>query len=279
LKTTQKLQGGRHAGRDTFRPVDLAREHGISPQAVRNYERDGMLPAAERTPSGYRRYTALHAAALRAYLALVAGYGYAAGGEIMLAVNRGDLDTALRAIDTGHTQLLRDRETLDAVSAAIGVLAGPRPATHPSSPAQASPTDSPEGVDSVGSPGGVDSPGRSVPIAVLAHRLNVTPATLRKWERAGILTPPRDHVTGHRRYRSGDVRDAELAHLLRRGGYRLVDIAGVVAQVRATAGPEALAGSLAAWRQRLAARGRSMLTAAARLAEYLPLLPDPPARP
>jgi hypothetical protein len=26
--------------------MDLAREHGISTQAVRNYERDGLLPAA-----------------------------------------------------------------------------------------------------------------------------------------------------------------------------------------------------------------------------------------
>ena len=32
-----------------YRPVDLAREHGLSAQAVRNYERDGYIPAAGRT--------------------------------------------------------------------------------------------------------------------------------------------------------------------------------------------------------------------------------------
>jgi hypothetical protein len=37
--------------RVSHRPADLAREHGISPQAVRNYERDRLLPVAERTPS------------------------------------------------------------------------------------------------------------------------------------------------------------------------------------------------------------------------------------
>lgn len=36
----------------TFRPVDLAREHGLSTQAVRNDEDQGVLPAAERMEAG-----------------------------------------------------------------------------------------------------------------------------------------------------------------------------------------------------------------------------------
>ncbi|MGS2618896.1 TioE family transcriptional regulator [Micromonospora sp. LZ34] len=222
--------------------MDLAREHGISTQAVRNYERAGVIPVAHRTPSGYRRYSARHARALRAYLALVPAHGYAASGEIMRAVNAGDLDTALRVIDRSHAQLLRDRETLDGVEAAVGILTKP-PAT--------------------------DRPDRPLPVGALAHRLGVTPATLRKWERTGILTPPRDRATRHRRYGPDDVRDAELAHLLRRGGYLLEQIAAVMHQVRSANGPEALAGSLDGWRARLAGRGRAMLVAAARLADYL----------
>ncbi|MFG2043523.1 MerR family DNA-binding transcriptional regulator [Dactylosporangium sp. NPDC048998] len=231
------------------RPVDLAREHGISPQTVRNYERDGVIPPAERTPSGYRRYTAVHASALRAYLALVPAHGYAAGAEIMRAVAGGDLDAALRAIDHGHAQLLRDRETLDAVEAAVHVLAGP-PAPSP--------------------------PQQALPIGALAHRIGVQPATLRKWERAGILAPQRDPATRQRVYRADDVRDAELAHLLRRGGYLLGHIATVVRQVRAAGGAEPLAGSLHAWRQRHAARARAMLTAAGRLDEHLRVLDEHP---
>jgi DNA-binding transcriptional MerR regulator len=227
--------------------VDLAREHGISTQAVRNYERDGLLPAARRTPSGYRMYSAIHTRALRAYLALVPAHGYATSGEIMRTVNGGDLDTALRAIDRSHAQLLRDSETLDAVEAAIGILTKP-PATN--------------------------RPDRPLTISALAHRIGVTPATLRKWERAGILTPHRDPPMRHRRYRADDVRDAELAHLLRRGGYLLDHIATVMHQVRRADGPEPLAGSLDNWRRRLTDRGRAMLTAAARLADYLPLLDD-----
>ncbi|MGI5240917.1 MerR family transcriptional regulator [Dactylosporangium sp. CA-139066] len=224
------------------RPADLAREHGISPQTVRNYERDGVLPPAERTPSGYRRYTPVHAGALRAFLALVPAYGHAPATAVMRAVAAGDLDTALRTIDAGHAQLLRDRETLDAVAAAAGALTAPARSTPP---------------------------GRPLPIGALAHRLGVKPATLRKWERAGILAPARDRVTRQRVYDADDVRDADLTHLLRRGGYLLAHIATVVRQVRTAGGPEPLAASLEAWRERHVTRGRAMLAAAARLDEHL----------
>ncbi|RNL73111.1 TioE family transcriptional regulator [Streptomyces sp. I6] len=237
-----------------LRPFDLAREHGISTQAVRNYERDGFLPLAERTPSGYRTYTETHAAALRAYLALVQAYGYAVGGEIMRSLNAGDLDAALTAVDRGHAQLLRDRSTLDAVGRAVEHLtSGPAATEHP--PADRAP----------------------LSIGELARRLGVTAATLRNWEAVGILTPVREPVTGHRSFGAADVRDAELAHLLRRGGYPLEHIRTVVRQIRTAGGTEALSAALDDWRRRLTARGVAMLDAAARLAGYVALLGAAPA--
>ena len=224
--------------------MDLAREHGISTQTVRNYERDGLIPPAGRTASGYRVYEAGHASALRAYLALVAGHGHATAAEIMRAVTGGEVDAALRIVDASHARLLRDREVLDEVSAAANVLAAQPPAT----PAET---------------------GRVLPIGAVAHRLGVRPATLRKWERAGILTPERDRATRQRVYQAADVRDAELAHLLRRGGYLLAHIAGVLRQVRAEPSAESLAASLQAWRERHAARARAMLAAAGTLDDHL----------
>ncbi|MEU3920461.1 MerR family DNA-binding transcriptional regulator, partial [Streptomyces sp. NPDC029004] len=72
-----------------LRPVDLARGHGLSTQAIRNYEAAGILPAASRTPHGYRTYTSLHAGALRAFLALMPGHGHQTATSIMRAVNQG----------------------------------------------------------------------------------------------------------------------------------------------------------------------------------------------
>lgn len=235
----------------TLRPFDLADEHGLSTQAVRNYERDGYIPPAERTASGYRIYTESHAVALRAFLALVPAYGHKAAGQIMRAVHADALDDALAIIDRGHSQSLRDRETLDAVRNAVDHLmaeAGTAPAQDRSARAD----------------------GRT--IGELAHRVRVTPATLRAWEAAGILTPSRDPLTGYRVYGATDIRDAELAHLLRRGGYPLDHIATVVRRIRTAGGTDSLSDALDDWRRRLTARGAAMLDAAARLGAYLSLL-------
>ncbi|MFI8974050.1 TioE family transcriptional regulator [Nocardia asteroides] len=225
-----------------LRPSDLAREHGLSTQAVRNYEESGFLPAARRTPSGYRIYTELHATALRAFLALLPAYGHATSGRIMIAVHAGDIDLALDLVDRGHQRSLRDRETLDAVAAAIAQLTADAP----------------------------ELPRAEVrTIGELARLLGITPATLRKWEAAGILTPGRDRSTGYRHYSPADIRDAELAHLLRRGGYPLSRIALVVTQIREAGGTDAVSRALDDWRGRLTARGIAMLDAAAHLSRYL----------
>lgn len=229
------------------RPADLARAHGLSAQAVRNYERDGFLPPARRSAAGYRLYTDRHVRALSAFVALSRGYGHRVAAEIMRAVNRGDRSSAYAAIDRAHVLLQRDRETLASVSAAVGVLS-----SAPAARAHRGP----------------------VTVGVLAYRLGVTPATLRKWERAGILAPARDGSA--RIYSAEDVRDADLAHLLRRGGYLLDHIAAVVRQVRSAGGPEPLAASLAGWQERIDDRARQMLTGAARLASYLETDAAPP---
>ncbi|MFD5270247.1 TioE family transcriptional regulator [Streptomyces sp. NPDC058335] len=232
----RNLQSG-----ERLRPVDLARAHGLSTQAVRNYEEAGILPAAGRTPYGYRTYTPLHARALSAFLALVPGHGHRAAASIMRAVNEGAADEAFRLVDESHAQLLEDRRTLRAVENALRDL---EPDTAPSTPS-------------------------GTFIGPLAHQLGVRPATLRKWERAGLVRPRRDPRTGYRVFDEADVRDARLAHQLRRGGYLPEQIAPLIAQVRSAGGLQPLEAALTDWRARLSARGRVMLTGAAELEGYL----------
>lgn len=239
-----------------LRPVDLAREHGLSTQAVRNYEEAGILPAADRTPHGYRTYTPLHAGALRAFLALVPGHGHRTATSIMRAVNRNAVDEALHLVDESHAQLLDDRRTLRAVERALNDLDG-----------AAAPGPGPGSVLATG-PGPGPGPGNTF-IGPLAGKLGIRPATLRKWERAGLVQPLRDQGTGYRVYGGAAVRDARLTHQLRRGGYLLEQIAPLITQVRAAGGPEPLAATLSDWHSRLTARGRAMLSGAAELEAYL----------
>ncbi|MBA2891213.1 TioE family transcriptional regulator [Nonomuraea soli] len=222
-----------------MRPVDLAREHGLSTQAIRNYEEAGILPAAARTASGYRSYTPAHAHALRAFLALAPGHGHQTATAIMRAVNRGAVDEALRVIDESHGLLLDDRRVLQAVDAALRDLV-PLPQER----------------------------GETF-IGPLSRRLGLRPATLRKWEQAGIIRPRRDPRTGYRVYSATDVRDARLAHQLRRGGYLLEQIAPLIAQVRSAGGVGPLESALHDWQARLSSRGRAMLSGAAALDAYL----------
>lgn len=226
-----------------LRPVDLARGHGLSTQAIRNYEDAGILPPADRTPNGYRIYTPLHVQALRVFAALVPAHGHHTATAIMRAVNQDAVQDALLLVDESHAQLLQDRRTLLAVESALRDLA----TGEPPAPTQA-------GVTFVGP---------------LARRLGVRPATLRKWERAGLVNPPRDPKTGYRVYTPGDVRDAQLTHQLRRGGYLLRQIAPLLAQVRAAGGVEPLESALTAWRDRLTTRSVAMLAAAGELHTYL----------
>ncbi|MFE6758957.1 TioE family transcriptional regulator [Streptomyces sp. NPDC057684] len=244
--------GSNLQSRVRLRPVDLAREHGLSTQAIRNYEEAGILPAARRTPHGYRTYTSLHAGALRAFLALLPGHGHRAAASIMRAVNQGTDEEAFRLLDESHAQLLDDRRTLQAVERALGDL---EPTTAPE------PGAGPESAAVTGSGGTFIGP--------LAGKLGVLPATLRKWEAAGLVRPRRDPRTGYRVYDDADVRDARLAHQLRRGGYLLEQIAPLIAQVRAAGGLEPLEAALRDWHGRLSARGRAMLTGAAELEAYL----------
>ncbi|MFR9749878.1 MerR family transcriptional regulator [Nocardia sp. 004] len=231
-----------------MRPIDLAREHGLSAQAVRNYDAAGILPPSERSATGYRYYTPLHAQALRTFLALRRGHGHQRAAEIMRAINRGDTDSVYRLIDAAHVALLAERDTRTEVAATLGALSA------------AAPTQ-------VG--------GRPLTVGELARRIGVHPATLRTWETEGILRPQRDRATGYREYGPDCVRDAEIARQLRRGGYLLRQVAQFLESLREAGGTDALSAFLSSWQDRLATRSRDLLAGAAQLDAYLTLFGHP----
>lgn len=214
----------------------------MSAQAIRNYDDAGVLPPTERTEAGYRRYTPLHAQAVRAFLALRRGHGHQQATEIMRVTNLGDTESAYRLIDAAHVGLLAERDTRTEVATALGTLS----ATIPSPVS-----------------------GRPLTVGELARRLGVHPATLRTWETEGILHPERDRATGYRQYGPDCVRDAEIARQLRRGGYPLRQVAQFIDSVREAGGADALSAFLDAWQDRLSTRSRNLLAGAAHLDAYL----------
>lgn len=228
----------------SLRPVDLAREAGVSTQAVRNYEDEGILPSSIRLVSGHRRYTIIHLEALKTFMALTSATGRPRAAVIMCGINTGDMDNPLAELDVAHAQLLADRDTIESLASHLdeSVIGRPAPLSSPLSPVE------------------------------LSRRIGLTTTTLRAWEKIGILIPQRNSDTGHRHYFAADVRDAELAHLLRRGGHGLAGIARTISAVRDHGGAVELVNTVNGWRQQLNARARALLAASAALDHYVRVL-------
>ena len=81
----------------------VARQAGVSPDAVRFYEREGLLPPAPRSPSGYREYDESTAYRLRFIKGAQAmGLKLAEIRELLEIQDRG-------ACPCGHTRTLVER--------------------------------------------------------------------------------------------------------------------------------------------------------------------------
>lgn len=82
---------------------DIARRSGVSPDAVRYYEKEGLLPPAPRSPSGYRQYDSTTAERIRFIKgAQEMGLKLAEISELLEIQDRG-------ACPCGHTKTLVER--------------------------------------------------------------------------------------------------------------------------------------------------------------------------
>ncbi|WP_036557587.1 MerR family transcriptional regulator [Nocardia brasiliensis] len=220
-----------------MRTVDVARRAGYSVQQIRNLERDGVLPAAERTPTGHRVYREAHLHAALAYRALAAGAGPVAAKQVLRTVHTGSFAEALALLDAAHAQLHTERvELAHAKAAADAIAAEPIAAVRDSD---------------------------SMTVSELAGALGVRASTLRYWDAAGLVVPDRDRTA--RRYTPSQVRDARIVHQLRRAGYRIPQLRNVLPELRRAHDAADVHVALAARDAALAARSRALLAAAAAL--------------
>ncbi|NDU72021.1 MerR family transcriptional regulator [Actinomadura sp. DSM 109109] len=226
-----------------LRTVDVARRAGCSVQQVRNLERDGVLPAAARTSTGYRVYGERHVQSALAYRALAAGTGPVAAKEIVRAAHRFPdpdvlvlLDAAHAGLDAERTRLREAREAAQAISA-----------------------------EPVGDVRASDAMG----VSELAAALGVRPSALRHWDAEGLAVPDRDPVRGTRRYTPAQVRDARIVHQLRQAGHRIEPLRALMPELRAARRMEDVASALDTREAGLAARSRALLDGAAALSALL----------
>lgn len=225
----------------SMRTVDVARRSGYSVQQIRNLERDGVLPPAARTASGYRVYAQVHLDSALAYRALAAGTGPVEAKDILRAAHEGAVARLLARLDAVHARLDRERAELAlAQEAAAAISAEPIADVRPA--------------DAMG-------------VSELAAALGVRASTLRHWDAEGLVVP--DRRGGTRRYSPAQVRDARIVHQLRGAGYRIAPLRALLPELRRGHRREAVETALAAREAGIAARSRALLEASPALLALL----------
>ena len=195
--------------RPYLRTHDLALTGHISVQQVRNYEANGLIPQAQRSPSGYRLYTQQHLAALKAVQSMVRGYGWPRTSAIMQALHRGDLSVALATIDERHAEQARKRFQVEHTLSALRTLAAG------SAPLQISP-----------------HPQR-FRVGEAAKQVGVRVSALHFWEQQGLLHPVREQYSRYRLYDEHQMRRLRVMVLLREAGYDFEVIRSVLGELAA----------------------------------------------
>lgn len=227
-----------------LRTIDVARRVGCSVQHLRDLERDGVVPPAERTPSGYRSWSAVHVRSAVAYRELTQAVGPVRAKELLQVLHDQPVAAFLAMLDDAHAQLARDRRDLQAAREAVASIA-------------AEPLEEPR-------------PSDAMTISELAEALGTTPATLRHWEAEGLLTPDREGGGRIRTYSAVQVRDARVVHQLRIAGHPIPRLRTVLGQLLDPGlSGEALHAAFGVRDHQLTVRSRALLRAAPALDDVL----------
>ncbi|HWR86765.1 MAG TPA: MerR family transcriptional regulator [Rhodoglobus sp.] len=225
-----------------MRTIELARASGYSVQQVRDLERLGVLPPAEREANGYRRYDERHVVALRAYRALAVAAGPVEARALLARLLTAEPTDAAAAVDAVHARLHAERNDVLAAQTALEVI-------------QAEPADG--------------DPADAMSITELAPALGIRAATLRFWEQEGLLAPERITSLRVRRYPGTEIARARVVLALRKGGYGISAVRAVLTSLDDSGDVEHARHLL---RERLDALARRSVALLHASADLLPLL-------
>lgn len=221
-----------------MRTAAIVRRAGYSVQQVRNLERDGVLPAATRTASGYRSYEEIHLRSALAYRALAAGVGPVEAKKIVRAFHRDPFAEVLALLDAAHAGLDAERADLREAREAVRMISR-------------EPIEDVRGSDSMS-------------VSELASALGLRPSTLRHWDTERLVVPGRDQ-RGTRRYTPSQVRDARIVRQLRLAGYRVEPLRALMPELRRSRRLEDVASALADRDAAITARSRALFDGTAAL--------------
>lgn len=233
-----------------YSSAQAAATSGYSVQQVRDLERVGAIPPAQRAANGYREFSASHILALRTYRQLALAVGAVEARRAMRDIRTKPVDEAVALVSAFHVRLTRARDDALSAQRALAVIGGE---------ADADP-----------------DPRDAMTITELGAALGVRASTLRFWEQVGLVRPERVTRLNARRYPVAAIREARIVAVLRAAGYGIPAIQALVRSVREL---EDVDESRAALQARLDAIARQMLALLAAGAGIAELIASAPAAP
>lgn len=187
------------------RPIDIARQLGISTAALRHYEVWGIVPPVPRGPNGYRVYSQTHIAYFTCIRAMNDGFGMPLLGKAMRKMVAGEIDGALWLVSEAQARLVRDKraaeqtiELLDTAELDLLDARGKR---------------------------------RWMTIGEVSRETSVPASAIRHWEQAGLLSVSRSEDNGYRRFSPPQVRRILIIATLRKAVWSLDAIGKVMREL------------------------------------------------
>jgi DNA-binding transcriptional MerR regulator len=222
---------------DALSTAQISAASGFSVQQIRDLERVQAIPPAERAQNGYRRFSAIHVIALRAYRNLAVAIGPVEARRVMRQIRALPLDRAVALINGLHVTLAVQRERALAAERALEDISA-------------------EAFDDTAA-----GPQDVMTITELAAALGVRASTLRFWESVGLISPERVTRLAARRYPVSAIREARIVAALRSAGYRIPDIQNLMRSIRDVRNVGDTSGALRARVQAIARQMCALLTA------------------
>jgi DNA-binding transcriptional MerR regulator len=170
----------------------LAKQFGISPNTLRNYETNGFIPPAKRAANGYRMYTNLHAAYLACIQAMAPGFGMDVTSEVLHSLQRNQQDHALWIVRENEVSLYEEKRRLETLMQKIQQYVEENK---------------------------VFSFKKLLTIHEVSKQTGVRKSTIRYWEKAGLLTVERDPANTYRRYSEAHLFKIRLLQVLQKSVY------------------------------------------------------------
>lgn len=203
---------------------DIAKAAGIHPNTVRLYEKWGLLPKIDRSPSGYRLFTGAHLTQVKLIRLTMrcTFFGREVKRTAYAVINSsaaGHYDEAFglavnleKLIDTEYRQAEAAEKFLERWAAERKQSAVLRETSHAAEGSEEKTTE-------------------AVSMKKAAALLDITADMLRDWERNGLISIPRNPENGYRLYGPDEINRLRVIRALRRSKYSNMSILRAMAKL------------------------------------------------